>query len=299
MKRIVLLFSFFASLNIVAQDRIITEAGDTIKAVVASRDRKTVKYVGYDDPEFDVSSMTTDRISRIIFDNGKIIDFHKSKYPGAFLGMMLGTGMPISDFAHSEYGDERSGFAEGGKIALAIEGRYPIYKFIGLSGGLSIGTFGVDQATYFKEYNDQVFRSGSKNQITGTLSEYENVSFSIGPDIGLKLGGKLRFFIPVEIAYTSIKNKSEDDIKILNEFGNVVSETKRQTKGKGVGFSTGLRLEYMVSPHVGIGLEAKAYDYNVENTVTEVDGTSNVSIDYKWRQNVTYVHFGLSGRYHF
>jgi hypothetical protein len=300
-KRIVVVFCVLLSLSAMAQDRIVMESGDTLKVVVADYDKKNVNYVAYDDPEFNPASLSTVRISKIIFDNGKVIDFQKSKYPGAFLGLAVGTAMPVSDFANTSFLEERSGFAKGGKPAIGLEGRYPVYKFIGVSAGLNVGAFGVDGESYFNQYNN-VNGGSNKLNTSGNLSTLRFFALSGGPDVAFKLGSRLRFSIPFEIAFMNLKNKDKDQLITKNDKGLVLSTQTVSSDGNGLGFSTGLRIEFMVSSKIGLGLQMKASQFKVESNITnETTSSNNTHIVFKSTrtQNVSYVQFGLTARYHF
>ncbi len=297
MKRIVFVFCVFMSLNSFAQDRIIMESGDTLKVVVANRDKKNVSYVSYDDPEFKTSVLSTERISKIIFDNGKVIDFKKAKYPGAYVGIAIGPNMAVSDFAQTYYNDDRSGFAKGG-IGFGVEGRFPIYKFIGVGACLNFGTFGVDEESYFRQYNSEVQSQGYS--IHGRLSKYSYGSFSAGPDLGFKLGSRLLVYVPLEFSMISMKTRDNDFYEVTNSSNNqFVTAFDRSSSGIGVGYSTGARLEFIIARRIGLGLQAKVYDYVIDNEVKETNLEQNVAFDYTWTQNVTYFHLGFTVRYHF
>lgn len=297
MKRILLVFCVLIGMDLHAQDRIIMESGDTLKVVVASRDKKNVSYVGYDDPEFKTSVLSTERIAKIIFDNGKVIDFKKSKFPGAYVGIVIGPNMPVSDFSQTYYNDDRSGFAKAG-IGLGVEGRLPIYKFIGVGGCINVGNFGVDEESYFRQYNAEVQSQGYS--INGRLSKYSYGTFSIGPDLGFKLGSRLRIYIPLEFSMISMKTKDKDFYEVKNSSSNqFVTAFDRSSAGTGIGYSTGVRLECIVARRIGIGIQAKAYDYVIDNEVKETNLDKDVAFDYTWTQKVTYFHLGFTVRYHF
>jgi len=299
-KRIVFVFCVFVGLNAFAQDRIILETGDTMNVVVANRDKKNVTYVEYDDPEFKTSSMSTERIAKIIFENGKVIDFKKSKFPGAYVGVNLGTAMPISDFAQDNYNDDRSGFATGNKFAIGVAGRIPIWKFIGIGSSINIGSFGVNEASYFDQVNTNQGATGSVSTFSsGTLAGYRYATFTVGPDLAFKLGTRLKLFVPLELSFISMNNKDGDNITIVDDTDKILSTLVRKTKSQGMGVAFGISLEYMLTPHIGLGIQAKAYSHVVDTEVSETDTDKNIKFDYTWTQNVMYTNFGITARYHF
>ena len=301
--RIAGVFFILLSFNAFAQDRIILESGDTLSVVVANYNKKDVNYVGYNDPEFKSESQSTERVSKIIFENGKVVDFHKAKDPGAFVALTLNSAIPVSDFANDGLNDGRSGFAKPGS-AIGLEGRYPIYKFIGISGGFNAGKFAFNEDSYFKQLNG--FKNnaqGAKDTLTasGNISNYQFATLSIGPDIAFKLGSRIRFSIPLEFAFISLKNKGNSKIKYVNKLNETVSEETVNSNGNGIGYSTGIRFDYMLGAKIAIGLQAKAYYFSVVNEVTdEVKSISaSVNRNYTSTQNVMYMQLGVTARYYF
>ena len=297
MKRIVFACCVFFGLSAFAQDKIILETGDTLKVVVANRDKKNVTYVEYDDPEFKTASISTERISKIIFENGKVVDFRKAKYPTAFVGIAMGSSMPVGDFAQDNYHeDNRSGFATGGKLALGISGRIPIWKFIGIGSSVNLGAFGVNEESYFEQRNN----ADTTKTASGTLANYGYASFSIGPDLAFKFGSRLRFFVPIEFSMIAVSNKGVDNINIANSAsGQTKSTIQRDSKGRGMGIALGVSIEYMLSANFGLGVQLKGSSYIVDTEVNETDTTKNINLDYSWTQNVLYTNVGITARYHF
>jgi hypothetical protein len=293
LKNIILLFCLPSSIELLAQDKIFLKSGDTLHVVIAQQDDKSVSYTAYDDPEFNTKSLSTDQITKIQWSNGKVIHFKKlSKYPGHYVGLYFGMGVPFSDFAHAEAVDERSGFAET-KAFLSFEGRMRIFRFIGAQADISVGSFGIDSGPYF-DYENQRYNTHSIS-VSGKLSDYRYGTFSIGPDLGFNLGKKLKVFLPVQLSLISISTKGDDEI---NYTDTTTTTIYRSSRGTGAGIALGLKLDYLIGKHFGLGLSAKAQDYAVLMKVQEryVGGTN---IDYEWNQSVSFFYAGINLHYHF
>ncbi|MDB5256861.1 MAG: hypothetical protein JWM14_1556 [Chitinophagaceae bacterium] len=283
-------------MELLAQDKIFLKSGDTLSVIIAQHDDQSVSYTSYDDPEFNTQSLSTDQITKIQLNNGKVINFKKpSKYPGYYVGIYFGEGVPVGDFAHAEANDERSGFAES-KPFLSFEGRMRVFRFIGAQADVSVGTFGVDSGPYF-EYENKTDTSGNIQSISGKLSDYRYGTFSIGPDLGFNLGKKFKVFFPVQLSLISISNKGDDQIN-YTDINNITTTIYRSSRGTGAGIAIGLKLDYLLGKHFGLGISAKAQDYEVAMKVQEryVGGTN---IDYQWNQSVSFFYAGLNLHYHF
>jgi hypothetical protein len=279
-----------------AQDKIFLKSGDTLHVVISQRDDKVVNYTSYDDPEFNTQSISTDLITKIQLNNGKVIDFKKSKYPGFYVGIYIGNAAPFSDFAHAEASDERSGFAKD-KPFLSFEGRMRIFRIIGLQADASIGSFGVNSAPYF-DYENQLY-STHNIAVNGKLSDYRYSTFSVGPDLGFNLGKRFKLFLPIQFSVISIGNKNDDQINFTEKTNGITNFMNRSSRGTGTGVAVGIKLDVMIGKHFGLGISAKAQDYDVEVKVQERYSTNAASIDYKWHQNVSYLYAGLNLHYHF
>jgi hypothetical protein len=278
-----------------AQDKIFLKSGDTLHVVISQRDDKSVSYTSYDDPEFNTQSLSTDLITKIQLNNGKVIDFKKSKYPGFYVGIYFGNAVPFSDFGHAEANDERSGFAKD-KPFLSFEGRMRIFRIIGVQADASIGSFGVNSSPYF-DYENQKY-SVHNIAVSGKLSDYRYATFSIGPDLGFNLGKRFKLFLPVQFSVISISNKGDDQINYTEKTNGITNSVTRSSRGTGVGGSIGVKLDVLIGKHFGLGISAKAQDYEVDVNVQE-RYTNATNIDYNWNQSVSYFYAGLNLHYHF
>ncbi|MDB5274491.1 MAG: hypothetical protein JWO58_2858, partial [Chitinophagaceae bacterium] len=57
-------------------------------------------------------------------------------------------------------------------------------------------------------------------------------------------------------------------------------------------------IDYVIAKHFGIGLTLTIHDYSVDMKVEE-SYSNSYTLNYKWRQNVTYVYGGINLHYHF
>lgn len=295
-KNILFLFCLLSSMELFAQDKIFLKSGDTLHVIISQQDDKSVNYTEYDDPEFNMQFLPTDQITRIQFNNGKIIDFKKSKYPGYYVGIYLGEAVPVSDFAHAEVNDARSGFAKS-KAFLSFEARMRVFRVIGAEADVSIGTFGVDSGPYF-QYENQFPTGSSIQSVSGKLSDYKYGTFSIGPDLGFNMGRKFKVFLPIQFSVISIGTQGEDAIHYTYVSDTTTTTIYRSSAGTGAGVALGLKLDYLLGKHIGLGVSIKAQDYAVVMKVQEryEDGTT---INYKWNQRVTFFNAGLNLHYYF
>ena len=289
------MFCLLSSLELIAQDKIFLKSGDTLHVIISQRDDKLVNYTSYDDPEFNTQSISTDLITKIQLDNGKIINFAKSKYPGFYVGIYFGNAIPISDFSQDNPDDSRSGFARD-KPFLSIEARMRVFRFIGVQADISAGTFGVNSTPYF-EYLNQLYRP-QFTTVSGTLSDYRYSSFSIGPDLGFNVGKRMKVFLPIQLSFINLASKGKDVIEYEEQFS-IHSSMERETHGNGVGLAFGAKVDFVIAKHFGLGISVKANDYAVTRKVQEVYSKDNVTINYSWTQNVTYLYTGINLHYHF
>ncbi|MDB5272600.1 MAG: hypothetical protein JWO58_967, partial [Chitinophagaceae bacterium] len=212
-----------------AQDKIFLESGDTLHVIISQRDDKQVVYVPYDDPEFNTTTISTEQIKKIQLHNGKVIDFKKSRYPGYYAGLCFGNGAPVSDFANNDPHNDRSGYATA-KFFLSIEARMRLFRFIGLAGDLSLGSFGTNSSKYF-DYLSQK-DNPSLVYVSGSFADYRYASFSIGPDLGFNVGRRLKLFFPMQFSAISISTKGNDEIHYQKSDSTQRDET-RTSKGTG------------------------------------------------------------------
>lgn len=287
------------SIQLYAQDKIFLESGDTLKVVISNRDKKNISYVMYDDPEMLRSSVPVTKVSKIQFDNGKVLDFHKSRYPGTYVGLILSDPVPVSDFANKSLtGNQQSGFATGNKGALGMEGRMRLYKFIGLHSTLNVGAFGVDQQTYFQKVNNS--RNANGYYVNGSLSSYRFATFALGADLGLKLGSRFMLFVPVEALLMGMKTEGDDNIYYYNNMTNKqTADIQRSTKGSGLGYAVGLKFEVRILRNFSTGLMVKMHNAYLNQKVTSQEKSSGADLSYTWNQHVTYTQFALTINYHF
>ena len=300
MKHILVLFCLLFSISLMAQDKIFLKSGDTLSVIISTRDNDQVTYTSYDDPEFNTLSITTDQVLKIQLNNGKIIDFKKSKYPRYYAGVFFGDGIPVSDFANANVEDNRSGFAED-KGFISFEGRMPLFRFIGLEADISVGSFGVNSGPYFQYIRNQYSQSAENISVSGTLSDYRYASFSVGPDLGFNLGRKFKLFIPIQFSVISLSTKDDDHIIYLNNTNGNTHTVDRNSKGPGVGAALGGKLDYIIGKHFGVGIAFKYHMYNANIKVTESyqGPLATTQNSYNWNQSVSFMYLGLNLHYHF
>jgi len=201
-----------------------------------------------------------------------------SSYSQSFMGITIGSSIPISDYRDISSKNDNTGYGETG-YSIAIDGAYFLSDTIGI--GLSFGInghYGVDVTAWTNEI------AGDSPASTIAISSdlYSITTFMVGPYFNNAIGDKLNFNLKL-LAGLFI---ATSPAIIVFVDGIIVTFTPASTGTFTVLFGAGL--DYLISDKVSLGLMAETTIANPE--FEYVFGAGTVKVE----QPMNILNFGVN-----
>ncbi|MBX9850825.1 MAG: hypothetical protein K2X86_03615, partial [Cytophagaceae bacterium] len=134
-----------------AQDVIFKKNGEEVKSKVIEVDKNEITFKTFDDPEFSSQKIKIQEVVKIRYEDGTEKIF-PPKIPH-YLGIGLGSSMPMGDFKSINISNPEAGYALPGGH-LKIEVGFYIFRNLGLAA--SIGGFNnqLDSSRFIEPYKN-------------------------------------------------------------------------------------------------------------------------------------------------